>query len=92
MDPFGAASATAMVRSRSEDLLRAAAAVLPKTGDDFLPAVVEQAALALKAEVVMVGEYAGTDRVRTVARSKVSKTCSGVDTRHTCITWLAVGD
>jgi signal transduction histidine kinase len=52
---------------RSEELLRAAAAVLPKTGEDFLPAVVEEVAAALKAELVFVGEFAGTDRVRTVA-------------------------
>ena len=52
---------------RSEELLRAAAAVLPKTGEDFLPAVVEEIAGALKAELVLVGEFAGTDRVRTVA-------------------------
>jgi signal transduction histidine kinase len=52
---------------RNEELLRAAAAVLPKTGEEFLPAVVEQVALALGAELVMVGEYSGTDRVRTVS-------------------------
>ena len=52
---------------RSEELLRAAAAVLPKTGEDFLPAVVEEIAAALKAELVLVGEFAGTDQVRTVA-------------------------
>jgi signal transduction histidine kinase/CheY-like chemotaxis protein len=67
MDSLGAASATALVRSRSEELLRAAAAVLPKTGDEFLPAVVEQVAVALKAEVVMVGEYAGSGHVRSVS-------------------------
>ena len=48
-------------------MLRAAAAVLPKTGEDFLPAVVEEIAAALKAEVVLVGEFAGNDRLRTVA-------------------------
>ncbi len=52
---------------RSEELLRAAAAVLPKTGEDFLPAVVEEIAAALKAELVLIGEFAGNDRVRTVA-------------------------
>jgi two-component system, cell cycle sensor histidine kinase and response regulator CckA len=48
-------------------LLRAAAAVLPKTGEDFLPAVVQEIAGALKAELVLVGEFVGTDKVRTVA-------------------------
>ena len=52
---------------RSEELLRAAAAVLAKTGEDFLPAVVEEIAAALDAELVLVGEFVGTDRVRTVA-------------------------
>jgi signal transduction histidine kinase len=52
---------------RSEELLRAAAAVLPKTGEDFLPAVVEEVAAALNAEVVLVGEFAADDQVRTVA-------------------------
>jgi signal transduction histidine kinase len=52
---------------RSEELLRAAAAVLPKTGEDFLPAVVEEVAGALKAEVVLVGEFGPNDQVRTVA-------------------------
>jgi two-component system, cell cycle sensor histidine kinase and response regulator CckA len=48
-------------------LLQAAAAVLPKTGEEFLPAVVAEIAAALNAELVLVGEFAGNDRVRTVA-------------------------
>ena len=48
-------------------MLRAAASVLAKTGEEFLPAVVEEIAAALDAELVLVGEFVGTDQVRTVA-------------------------
>jgi signal transduction histidine kinase len=41
--------------------------VLPKTGDDFLPAVVEEIAVALDAVAVLVGEFTGTDHLETVA-------------------------
>jgi signal transduction histidine kinase len=48
-------------------LLRAAAAVLSKTAEDFLPAVVEEIATALRADAVMVAELVAPDRLRTVA-------------------------
>jgi two-component system, cell cycle sensor histidine kinase and response regulator CckA len=51
----------------SEALLRAAAAVLSKTAEDFLPAVVEEIAMALRADAAMVAELVTPDRLRTVA-------------------------
>jgi hypothetical protein len=51
----------------SEALLRTAAAVLSKTADDFLPAVVEEIATALRADAAMVGELVAPDRLRTIA-------------------------
>jgi signal transduction histidine kinase/ActR/RegA family two-component response regulator len=50
-----------------DDILRRAASVLTKTGEDFLPAVVREIADMLDAEVAFVGELTGTDRLRTVA-------------------------
>jgi signal transduction histidine kinase/CheY-like chemotaxis protein len=53
---------------RSEDeVLRRAASVLTRTGEDFLPAVAAEVADMLDAELAFVGELTGTDRLRTVA-------------------------
>jgi signal transduction histidine kinase/CheY-like chemotaxis protein len=54
-------------RRRSEDLLRAAAAVLPKTGEEFLPAVVQEIARALRAEAVIVAEPVRDGWMKTTA-------------------------
>jgi signal transduction histidine kinase/ActR/RegA family two-component response regulator len=53
--------------SEGDEVLRRAASVLTKTGEDFLPAVVHEIADMLDAEVAFVGELTGTDRLRTVA-------------------------
>ena len=53
--------------SRSERMLRSGAATLTKTGDEFLPAVVAEIATMLDAEVALIGELVGENRVRTVA-------------------------
>jgi signal transduction histidine kinase/CheY-like chemotaxis protein len=49
------------------DVLRRAASVLTRTGEDFMPAVAREVADMLDAEVAFVGEFTGTDRLRTVA-------------------------
>jgi|RhiMethySRZTD1v2_1073278.scaffolds.fasta_scaffold06959_13 two-component system, cell cycle sensor histidine kinase and response regulator CckA len=50
-----------------DEVLCRAAAVLTRTGEDFLPAVAREIADMLDAEVAFVGELTGTDRLRTVA-------------------------
>ena len=52
---------------RSDALLRSVAPVLLKSGDEFLPAVVEEVARILQATVVIVGEFVGDNRLRSVA-------------------------
>jgi signal transduction histidine kinase len=51
----------------NEDVLRSAAQVLTQTGDEFLPAVVREIAAVVGADVAFVGEFTGTDRLRTIA-------------------------
>jgi signal transduction histidine kinase/CheY-like chemotaxis protein len=48
-------------------VLRRAASVLTRTGEDFLPAVAREVADMLQADLAFVGELTGTDRMRTVA-------------------------
>jgi signal transduction histidine kinase len=52
---------------RLERMLRSGAATLAKTGDEFLPAVVEEIATALDADCAWIGELVSETRVRTVA-------------------------
>jgi len=51
----------------SDEMLRKAALVLTKTGDDFVPAVVAEMASVFSADVTLVAEFTGTDHMRTVA-------------------------
>ena len=55
------------VRSAPHDTLRSAATVLTKTGQAFLPAVVEELARAYDAQLTLVAELVGGDRLHTVA-------------------------
>ena len=57
----GVSAAVSGHRSHSEELLHAAAAVLAKTAEDFLPAVVAQIAATLRADLVLIGEYLTSD-------------------------------
>jgi signal transduction histidine kinase/CheY-like chemotaxis protein len=52
---------------RSERMLRSGAATLAKTGEEFLPAVVEEIATALDADAAWIGELVSDTRVRAVA-------------------------
>jgi signal transduction histidine kinase/CheY-like chemotaxis protein len=52
---------------QSDEVLRRAAQVLTRTGEDFMPAVAREIADMLDAEVAFVGELTGSDRLRTVA-------------------------
>jgi hypothetical protein len=58
---------TSLHAPEGDDILRRAASVLTKTGEDFLPAVAREIADMLDAEIAFVGELTGTDRLRTVA-------------------------
>jgi signal transduction histidine kinase/CheY-like chemotaxis protein len=51
----------------SDEMLRNAALVLTKSGDDFLPAVVAETASVFAADVAMIGEFTSNDHVRAVA-------------------------
>jgi signal transduction histidine kinase len=51
----------------SDEMLRKAALVLTKTGDDFVPAVVAEMASVFSADVALVAEFTSTDHMRTVA-------------------------
>jgi signal transduction histidine kinase len=61
-----------------EDLLRRAAAALTKTGEDFLPAVVEEIARFLDAPLVFVGELTGDEGLQTVAVSREGRLAENV--------------
>jgi two-component system cell cycle sensor histidine kinase/response regulator CckA len=50
-----------------EQILRSAASVLTKTGEAFLPAVVEEVARVFAARVAAVAELVGEERLHTVA-------------------------
>ena len=50
-----------------EEILRSAASVLTKTGEAFLPAVVEEIARVFEARVAVVAELVGGERLHTVA-------------------------
>ena len=54
-------------RAGREDILRSAASVLTKTGQAFLPAVVEEVARAFEARIAVVAELVNGDRLHTVA-------------------------
>ena len=54
-------------RAEREDVLRSAASVLTKTGQAFLPAVVEEVARAFNARVAVVAELVNGDHLHTVA-------------------------
>jgi signal transduction histidine kinase/ActR/RegA family two-component response regulator len=56
----------AHVRS-SQEMLRRAALTLTKAGDEFLPAVVQEIAMVLDAQLALVGELTGDGRVQTIA-------------------------
>ena len=73
-------ASTAPLR-RGEELLRAAASVLAKTGEEFLPAVVQELAGTLKADLVLIGEFVGTDtdRVHTLALWRNGRLAENVD-------------
>ena len=58
---------TSLHMPAGDEVLRRAASVLTLTGEDFLPAVVREISEMLDAEVAFVGEFIGTDRLRTVA-------------------------
>jgi signal transduction histidine kinase len=58
---------SAVESSPDADMLRRAACALTKTGGDFLPAVVQEIASALKAELTFIGELVGDHRIQTVA-------------------------
>jgi hypothetical protein len=58
---------TSLHAPEGDDILRRAASVLTRTGEDFLPAVAREIADMLDAEIAFVGELTGTDRLRTVA-------------------------
>jgi signal transduction histidine kinase/CheY-like chemotaxis protein len=58
---------TSLHVAQGDEVLRRAASVLTLTGEDFLPAVVREIADMLDAEIAFVGEFTGTDRLRTVA-------------------------
>jgi signal transduction histidine kinase/ActR/RegA family two-component response regulator len=51
----------------NEGMLRSAAMTLTKTGDEFLPAVVKEMAVALDANLAFIGEFASDDVIQTVA-------------------------
>jgi two-component system, cell cycle sensor histidine kinase and response regulator CckA len=54
-------------RTGREDMLRSAASVLTKTGEAFLPAVVEEVVRVFDASVAIVAELVGCERLQTVA-------------------------
>jgi hypothetical protein len=55
------------IRAGREDMLRSAASVLTKTGEAFLPAVVQEVARVFDATVAVVAELTGGERLHTVA-------------------------
>ena len=55
---------TTPTRTGREDILRSAASVLTKTGEAFLPAVVQEVARVFDASVAVVAEIVGGDRLR----------------------------
>src|ERR1044072_42860 len=54
-------------RTGREDMLRSAASVLTKTGEAFLPAVVQEVVRVFDASVTVVAELIGGERLQTVA-------------------------
>src|SRR5262245_27505723 len=52
---------------QGDEVLRRAASVLTRTGEDFLPAVVREVAEMLRANLVYVAEFTSIDRMRTIA-------------------------
>jgi signal transduction histidine kinase/ActR/RegA family two-component response regulator len=73
-----------------DDVLRRAASVLTRTGEDFLPAVAREIADMLNADLAFVGELTGTDRLRTVAvcsggemTDNIDYTLAGTPLEHT---------
>ena len=60
-------TAAASARLESETMLRSAASVLTKTGEAFLPAVVEEVARVFDSSIACVAELVGGDRLHTVA-------------------------
>ena len=62
-----------------EDVLRSATQVLTKTGEEFLPAVVREIAAVLGADVAFVGEFTGTDRLRTIAMWRDGRMAENVE-------------
>jgi signal transduction histidine kinase len=54
-------------RTGREDMFRSAASVLTKTGEAFLPAVVQEVARVFDASVTVVAELVGGERLQTVA-------------------------
>ena len=57
----------AACRTEREDILRSAAAVLTRTGEAFLPAVVQEVARVFDATVTAVAELVAGERLKTVA-------------------------
>jgi signal transduction histidine kinase/CheY-like chemotaxis protein len=62
-----AAIETPARRTEREDILRSAASVLTRTGEAFLPAVVQELARVFDASVAAVAELVGGDRLKTIA-------------------------
>ena len=54
-------------RAGREDMLRSAASVLTKTGEAFLPAVVQEVARVFDGSVAVVAEIVEGERLQTVA-------------------------
>src|ERR1044071_7759264 len=54
-------------QGRSEEMLQSVAATLSKTGEEFLPAVVQEISKALGADLAFIGEFTGDNVVQTVA-------------------------
>ena len=66
-------------RPGDDEVLRRAASVLTRTGEDLLPAVAREIADMLDAELAFVGELTGTDRLRTVAACRNGEASDNVE-------------
>ncbi len=70
---------TTTARAGREDMLRSAASVLTKTGEAFLPAVVEEVARVFDGSVAVVAEIVGGERLHTVAYWRNGGPCEAIE-------------
>jgi two-component system, cell cycle sensor histidine kinase and response regulator CckA len=70
---------TTTTRAGREDMLRSAASVLTKTGEAFLPAVVEEVARVFDGSVAVVAEIVGGERLHTVAYWRNGGPCEAIE-------------